>query len=91
MNTEPEELGFDKNGIPSSQPLYKTRPHRGRRHPEKKGKWVYMARYYWDDRGNARGVNYNWATRLIKLGHRVGKLSWEETTEYYFFVSDDKK
>jgi hypothetical protein len=91
MNSEPENLGIDKNGDPSSQPLYKTRPHRGRRRLEKGGKWVYMSGYSWDERGNGPGVNNSWATKLTKLGHRVGKLLREECTEYYFFVSDDKK
>jgi hypothetical protein len=91
MNTEPEDLGIDKNGDPSSQPLYKTRPHRGRRRLEKGGKWVYMSGYSWDERGNGPGVNNSWAAKLTRLGHRVGKLFREECTEYYFFVSDDKK
>jgi hypothetical protein len=91
MKEEPEDLGIDKNGDPSSQSLYKTRPRRGLRHPEKGGRWIYISGYVWGERGNGPGVNNSWATKLTKLGHRVGKLFREDCTEYYFFVSDDKK
>lgn len=85
----PEDLGRDRNEKMSSGPRIKTGPNRGRRHPEKGGRWEYVDGYLWGDSRRAWSCAC-WTDKLIKLGHRIGKCHYEGVASFYIFVKESE-
>ena len=90
MSTEPEDLGMDKNGKLSSGPRVKSGPNRGRRHPERDGRWEYVDGYSWGDSRRSWSCRC-WSKKLIELGHRIGKCHYEGVASFYIFVRECDK
>lgn len=79
-----EDLGWDRDRKPSSLSLIKRGPNRGRRRKESGGHWV-LASSYLSSRLEAHLCCSEWATALIKMEIRVGKLWDDGVTLYYIW------
>lgn len=82
-----EQLGLDPEYKPSSQPVTKTGPNRGRRRREVGGTWHGVAGYTEYSRSELQSGNWSWARALTALGIvRVGYLMSDGCTSFYVFV-----
>lgn len=83
------QLGLDRDGDPSSQPLVKSGLNRGRRRKEIGGKWKYMSSYCFEHRRLGSSSNHaEWCTGMLELGYRVGYNDHEGVRSFYVFLED---
>ncbi len=85
-----EDLGWDKDREPSSQPLCGRRSkYRGRRKKEIGGKWKIVSGYCWESTASIKAAHGEWAHNLSKLGFRVGSVGSDGVTNYAIFIPNE--
>lgn len=84
-----ERLERDKHGRVSSQPLVKSGPNRGKRHPETKGRWVYLCgcitRNY-----NQSVVCGEMVRNLTGAGFRIGYYGDDGVHSFYLWRDEPR-